>query len=215
MMRKIRLGNLRPKWLLLFTLILAAAVVLGACSSGVSESRVDDLETDIDGVKQDVSDVKSQLQTLAPKVGKVAESTTERHFYVTGVEWKGSTSINDLAPPSLDPATLSDGYGYKGPGVYDASNPDKWQVATYVWSPASMVAYEGDKVTLTIFILNGNTHSTWVEDPNGGEATSEVEMNRGREYEVSFTAGEPGVYVLHCDEHDPTMTGYILVLPRA
>ena len=78
-----------------------------------------------------------------------------------------------------------------------------------------MIAYEGDKINLTIFIVNGNKHTTWIEGPDGGEASGDVEMNRGREYKVSFTAGAPGTYVLHCDEHDPSMTAYIQVLPRS
>jgi plastocyanin len=173
----------------------------------VSEERVA-------GVEQDLSALKSQLQGLDTKVGTVSEPVKERHFYVTGVEWKGTTSADSLDPPSVDPSTLSDGYGFNPTG-FDSGNPRNWRVATYVWTPASMIAYEGDKISLTIFIVNGNKHTTWVEGPDGSEAVSEIEMNRGREYKFSFTADKPGTYILHCDEHDPTMTGYIQVLPRA
>ena len=193
MIRKISLTNLQRKWLLLLPLLLVIALTASACATGVSEDRVAALES---------------------QIGKVSEPTKERHFYVTGVEWKGTTSADSLDPPTVDPSTLSDGYGFNPTG-FDSGNPRNWRVATYVWTPASMIAYEGDKISLTIFIVNGNKHTTWIEAPDGSEAVSEIEMNRGREYKLSFTAGKPGTYILHCDEHDPTMTGYIQVLPRA
>ena len=145
--------------------------------------------------------------------GGVADSVKVRNYYVTGVEWKGTTSADSLDPPSVDPSTLSDGYGFNPTG-FDSGNDRNWRVATYVWTPASMIAFEGDRINLTVFIVNGNEHTTWIESPDGGEATQDTIMNRGREYKVSFTAGEPGVYTLHCDEHDPSMTAYIQVLPR-
>lgn len=162
-----------------------------------------------------VGAVEAKLSALEGKVGKIAVPAGDKHFYVTGVEWKGSTTAKDLAPPQVNPKDLSDGYGFKGPGVFDASNPDKWEVASYVWTPGSMIAYQGDKVTMTFFIINGNKHSTWVEGPDGAEVAKEVEMNRGREYTMSFTVSKVGVYRLVCNEHEPTMTAYILVLPRS
>lgn len=189
---KISFGNLRRKWLLFIPVSLVMVIAFSACAAGVSEERVAGIEQNL---------------------GKISDPVQERHFYVTGVEWKGTTSADSLDPPSIDPSTLSDGYGFNPTG-FDSGNPRNWRVATYVWTPASMIAYEGDRITLTIFIVNGNEHTTWIEDPDGDEAVEETEMNRGREYQISFTAGKPGVYVLHCDEHDPTMTGYIQVLPR-
>lgn len=199
MIQKISLPNLRRKWLLLLPLLLVVALSIGACAGGVSEERVAALESDV--------------QSLNASAGTVTEPTTTRHFYVTGVEWKGYTSTEKLAPPSVNPKDLSNGYGFYPPGV--DGDPTRWGVATYVWTPASMIAYEGDTITLTIFILNGNEHTTWVRGPDGSEVVSDIEMNRGREYEISFIAGEPGTYILVCDEHDPTMTAYIQVLPRA
>lgn len=140
-------------------------------------------------------------------------SSGVKHFYVTGVEWKGTTSSDKLAPPSLDPATLSDGYGFNPEG-FDSGNPLNWRVASYVWTPGSMIAYEGDRVDLTFFILNGNEHTTWIEGPDGAEVAQEIEMNRGREYEMSFTATKAGTYRLICNNHEPSMTAYIQVLPR-
>ena len=71
-----------------------------------------------------------------------------------------------------------------------------------------------DTLNLHFFILNGNEHTVWVEDPNGTVVTDVTEMNRGREYDFSVSAVEPGVYRLICSTHGPTMTAEILVLPR-
>ena len=52
-----------------------------------------------------------------------------------------------------------------------------------------MVVAQGDDVTLRTFVLNGDTHVTWLEAPDGSRVNSaDVTMNRGRQYEVSFTA---------------------------
>ncbi len=192
MKRKSRFGTPRRQGLLLLPLLLVIALTVSACATGVSEDRVAALEG---------------------KIGKVADPVKERHFYVTGVEWKGTTSADSLDPPSLDPSTLSDGYGFNPTG-FDSGNPRNWRVSTYVWTPASMIAYQGDKVSLTLFIVNGNDHETWIESPSGNPAVQETDMHRGREYKISFTASEVGTYKLICNEHGESMTGYIQVLPR-
>lgn len=207
MIQKISLGKLRRKWLLFITLSLVMGVTLSACAGGVSEQRVVDIESQIGGIE-------NQIGAIEDEVGKVAESTTTRHFYVTGAEWKGTTSADSLDPPSVDPRSLSSGYGFNDVG-FDEANPQNWRVATYVWTPASMIAFEGDRIDLTIFILNGNLHTTWVQGSDGSTLVNDIDMNRGREYKISFTAGEPGTYRLVCDNHAPSMTGYIQVLPRA
>ena len=196
---------------------LAALLLIGvACSTDLKpvENRVGAVEQDVTGLESKVAGLESKVTGVESGVGKIGAPAGQVEFFVTGVEWKGTTSANDLDAPSIDPATLSDGYGYKGPGVLDSDNPDNWQVASYVWTPGSMVAYEGDTVALNFFIINGNTHSTWVEGPDGAEVVQELEMNRGREYSLSFAATKAGVYRLICNEHEPTMTANILVLPR-
>jgi plastocyanin len=114
----------------------------------------------------------------------------------------------------VDPRTLSGGYRYKGPGDADKADPTKWEVSTYRWEPGFMQVLQGDKVTLVGFIVNGDKHTVWVEDPSGERVVTEQEWNRGREYRFSFVAEKLGYYQLHCHEHDPTMAAHILVLPR-
>ena len=188
-----------------------ATLLLGAvaCSTdlGPLEGKVSQSELTIAGLQMSVASLRIASTKIDSPPG-------EKHFFVTGVEWKGSTSATELAQPTEDPAGLSNGHGFKGTGVYDTSNPDKWQVASYVWTPGSMVVSQGDKVDLTLFIVNGNRHATWVQAPDMSVAASRMEMNRGREYELSFVASQPGVYKLLCDTHGPSMAASILVLPK-
>ena len=129
-------------------------------------------------------------------------------FYISEIEVKGAT--DGIPAPKTDPTTLSKGYRYKPPGKYDPKNPKKWQVSTYMFNPAAMTVYQGDKVTLRMFVVNGDKHINWVEAPDGSVASKEEISNRGREYIVTFTAKQAGYYVLRCDHHDPTMRSVIL-----
>lgn len=138
---------------------------------------------------------------------------TTRLIQITAFEIKGSTSASELAPPSVDPAGLSLGYGFKDVGEYEADS-DKWQVASYMWSPGEVTAFEGDRLDLNIFVLNGNEHDVWIEGPDGETVLDATELNRGREYQFTVSATKAGVYRLICSTHAPTMTAEIVVLPR-
>ncbi len=162
----------------------------------------------------DVTPLESRVGAVEDRVANLVPPPEVKQFYVTGVEWKGTTSADELAPPSVDPTTLSRGYGFKGPGILDLSSPEKWQVATYTWTPGSMVAYEGDTVELTAFIVNGDHHETRLVAPDGTEIEA-IDMNRGREYKLAFEASQAGLYRLVCDTHAPTMAANITVLPRS
>ena len=129
---------------------------------------------------------------------------------VSIIEIKGAT--DGIAPPDVDPVSLSAGYRFTGPGEYDESNPDKWQVSTYLFSPSALTVVQGDSVTLRTFVVNGDEHEVWLEAPDGTKLGEEL-MNRGREYNFSFTADQAGYYTLHCENHEPTMSAQILVLP--
>lgn len=144
--------------------------------------------------------------------GAVGLEPNEVVFDVNIIEIKGAT--DGIEAPSVDPATLSTGYKFKAPGEYDAENSAKWQVSSYMYSPAAFVVGQGDAVTLRTFVLNGDNHVTWLEAPDGSRvAGTDVTMNRGRQYEVSFSADQPGYYTWKCADHDPTMSAQILVLP--
>ena len=180
-------------------LALTFVFVLAGCNGGTNDG--------ISGNRDTAAEVEAALAALLPP-------PTKHLIEVTAFEVKGSTSANDLAPPDVDPSTLSAGFGYKAPGDYDPDNPDKWQVASYMWNPGQMVAYQGDTLRLHVFVLNGNTHETWIEDPDGNIVGDVVVMNRGREYDLSASLEKAGVYKLICSTHAPTMTAEIVVLPR-
>jgi len=129
---------------------------------------------------------------------------------VSIIEIKGAT--DGIDPPSDDPEGLSSGYRFKPPGEYDADNPKKWQVSTYLFSPSAFTVVQGDTVTLRTIVINGDEHTVWLESPDGTKGEMIV-VNRGREYSVTFTADQGGYYTLHCDEHEPTMSVQILSLP--
>ena len=131
---------------------------------------------------------------------------------VSQIEIKGAT--DGIPAPEVDPATLSKGYRYKKPGEYDSDNPNKWQVSTYFFSPSFITLVQGDNVTLKIFVVNGDRHVDWLEAPDGSVVHEKEVTNRGREYTINFVAEQAGYYILHCDEHEPTMRITMLVLPR-
>jgi len=147
----------------------------------------------------------------AASAGAIEMPASEVTFDVSVIEIKGATDGIDA--PSVNPVDLSDGYRFSPPGEYDSENAAKWQVSTYLFSPAAMTVIQGDKVTLRTFVINGDDHNVWIEAPDGSTAGSEVLMNRGREYNFTFTASQSGYYTLHCDDHEPTMSATILVLP--
>lgn len=184
--------------------LAAGLVVLAACSSGASDEDLEEVQADVAALQADIAAL-----SLPTSVGPV-----DRVIEVTGFEVKGTTNTDDLAVPEVDPETLSAGYGYKAPG-FDDENPINWRVASYMWTPGNMIAFQGDSIDLHTFILNGNSHNVWVEAPDGTKVVEDIEMNRGRAYTLEFDATEAGVYKLVCSTHGPTMTAEIVVIPQS
>jgi len=142
--------------------------------------------------------------------GDSSESTapSDVTFDVQLIEVKGAT--DGIAAPDTDPTDLSAGYGFKPPGEYDAENPSKWQVATYMFAPGAMSVVKDDQVTLRIFGVNGDEHTMFVQAPDGSMVVESFVVNRGREATVGFTAEQAGHYKFICATHAPTMTADIL-----
>ncbi|MBI4240323.1 MAG: hypothetical protein HY613_01290 [Candidatus Rokubacteria bacterium] len=141
-------------------------------------------------------------------------SVTTHTIFMTGMEVKGATTADKLTPPSVNPKDLSKGYGFKAPGEADTQSPQKWEVASYIFSPGFVVVRQGDTVKLTAFLVNGDEHEVWVTGPDGREVVAKRMWHRGREYELSFVAEKPGSYQLTCSSHAPSMLATFLVLPR-
>ena len=70
-------------------------------------------------------------------LGQSAGATTHTIFMAV-VEIKGGTSAEKLAPPAVNPKDLSKGYDFKAPGEADKSDPKRWEVSTYLFSPSSV-----------------------------------------------------------------------------
>ena len=114
----------------------------------------------------------------------------------------------------MSAAELSKGYGFTGPGVAEKTAPQRWEVASYLFVPGFITVPQGDTVTLTAFVVNGDHHDVAILAPDGQVVVPTAVWQRGRQYEVSFVAEHAGAYHLKCFAHAPTMTATILVQPR-
>ncbi|MBI2201865.1 MAG: hypothetical protein HYU43_07995 [Armatimonadetes bacterium] len=132
-----------------------------------------------------------------------AAAQATRTIYMAAVEPKGGTQATSEAFPT---AALPPGGGYvlKAP---DASG--RWEVSTYQWQPSFIVAREGEQVTLEIIGINGAEHVSSLPP-----FVNSFTVRRGQLTRVSFTANRAGMFPILCVNHQPTMTGYLLVLPR-
>lgn len=142
------------------------------------------------------------------------QAPRKQTIFMTAVEMKGSTTTDKLSPPPVNPVELSKGYGFKGPGEAEKTAPQRWEVASYIFTPGFITMPQGDTVTLTAFVVNGDQHDVAILAPDGQAVVPTAIWQRGRQYEVSFVAEQAGTYHLKCFAHAPTMTANILVLPR-
>jgi plastocyanin len=141
-------------------------------------------------------------------------AATTHTISLTAVEFKGSTTAEQLAAPSSNPGHLSKGYSYKAPGEADKNTPQRWEVSSYVFTPGFITVQQGDTVALNAFVVNGDNHEVFITGPDGQVAVPTATWQRGRQYQMQFVAAKAGTYQLSCATHAPTMTATILVLPR-
>lgn len=151
---------------------------------------------------------------LLAQGGQAQRAAVTHTISMATVEFKGSTSAEQLAPPSVNPASLSKGYGYKAPGEADKNAPQRWEVSSYAFTPGFIAVQQGDTVTLNAFVVNGDHHEVFVTAPDGQVAVPTATWQRGRQYQMSFVAEKVGAYQLTCATHAPTMTATIMALPR-
>lgn len=133
-----------------------------------------------------------------------AQAAEERVVYMALIEPKGGVTVDKEPYPT---AVLPKGGGYvkKAP---DASG--RWEVSVYQFSPASIVVKQGDRVTLEMIGINGAKHSVHVDKYR----PDHVLVKRGEIARIQFTADTPGAFKIHCQEHEPSMEGLLVVLPR-
>jgi plastocyanin len=138
-----------------------------------------------------------------PPAGQ-SQAAEERVIYVAAIEPKGGVTVDKEPFPAGD---LPKGGGYvkKAP---DGSG--RWEVSTYQWSPATVVVRQGERITLEIIGINGAKHSGHIDR----YIPKHFLVKRGEITRVQFTADTPGVFKIHCEEHQPSMEGALIVLPR-
>jgi plastocyanin len=142
------------------------------------------------------------------------DAPTSHTIFITVLEVKGGTTADKLAPPGINPKDISKGYEFKPPGEADKNNPKRWEVSSYLFSPGFVTVRQGDRVNLTVFVVNGDEHEVWIAAPDGQRVVAAAKWNRGREYTVQFVAEKTGSYQLVCSAHAPTMAATFLALPR-
>lgn len=127
----------------------------------------------------------------------------KRFFTVAAVEPKGGATVAQEAFPD---ASLPAGGGYilKKP---DATG--RWEVSAYVWMPNQIIVNQGDEVTLEFVGINGAYHGTVIK----GYDKAFV-VKRGQTTRVTFLANKAGVFPFECAQHQPSMGGELIVLPR-
>jgi plastocyanin len=151
---------------------------------------------------------------LSSDVAAQRGAATTHTIFLTALEIKGSTTTDKLPPPSINPADLSKGYGFKAPGQADPKAPQKWEVSSYLFAPAAVTVRQGDTVVLTVFVVNGDEHEVWIAAPDGQKVMPNTIWNRGREYRAQFVAAKVGTYQLACSNHAPSMIATFVVLPE-
>ncbi len=127
-----------------------------------------------------------------------------RTVYMAAVEPKGGTGVSQ--EPFPNPALLPAGGGYvlKAP-----DSTGRWEVSTYQWQPSFIVVNQGEQVTLEIIGINGAEHISSLPP-----YVDKFTVKRGQLTKVTFTTTRAGIFPIVCVSHQPSMTGYLVVLPK-
>lgn len=133
-----------------------------------------------------------------------AEAAEERVIYLALIEPKGGVTV-DKEPYPGGELPKGGGYVKKAP-----DSAGRWEVSAYQFSPATIVVKQGERVTLEMVGINGAKHSVHVDKYR----PDHVLVKRGEITRIQFTADTPGLFKIHCKEHEPGMEGQLLVLPR-
>ncbi|MFC5446742.1 cupredoxin domain-containing protein [Paenibacillus aestuarii] len=96
-------------------------------------------------------------------------------------------------------------------GEFKSTTSDGKTIEAYRWDPGTIVVHKGEKVKLSIYGVNGESHPFFIE----GMGIS-GEVKKGKETVITFTPKEEGTYRLICMTHadiahNGPMIGYIVV----
>ncbi|HWP29935.1 MAG TPA: cupredoxin domain-containing protein [Chloroflexota bacterium] len=135
--------------------------------------------------------------------GAAAQQPRERVVYMAAVEFRGSATAEQEPFPAA-PLPAGGGYVLKPP-----DDSGRWEVEVYSWFPGTVVARQGERLTLEIVGINGREHPLHIE----GYDVRDV-VRRGALTRLSFTADRPGIYKIVCEVHRPAMQADLVVLPQ-
>ncbi|NEW09201.1 hypothetical protein GK047_24825 [Paenibacillus sp. SYP-B3998] len=96
-------------------------------------------------------------------------------------------------------------------GEYKSTTIEGKTIEAYRWDPGTVVVRKGERIKLSIFGVNGDSHPFLIEGLN-----ISGEVKKGKETVVSFIADQEGTYRLICmthadSAHGGPMIGYIVV----
>ena len=132
------------------------------------------------------------------------QAAEERVIYMAAIEPKGGVTV-DKEPFPAEAFPKGGGYVKKAP------DPNgRWEVSVYQFSPATVIVKQGERVVLEIVGINGAKHTVHVDKYLPKHSL----VKRGEIMRLAFTADTPGIFKIHCEEHQPAMEGTLVVLPR-
>ncbi len=96
-------------------------------------------------------------------------------------------------------------------GEFKSTTADGKTIEAYRWDPGTVVVQKGERIKLSIYGVNGQSHPFLIEGLN-----ISGEVKKGKETVVHFTANQEGTYriicLTHTDiAHSGPMIGYIVV----
>jgi plastocyanin len=96
-------------------------------------------------------------------------------------------------------------------GEFSSKTADGKPIEVYRLDPGTIVVHKGEKINLSIFGVNGDSHPFIIEGLN-----VKGEVKKGKETVVSFTAQKVGIYRIICTAHpdiahNGPMVAYIVV----
>lgn len=78
------------------------------------------------------------------------------------------------------------------------------------WLPGVIAAYEGEQIEITLINdAPSGVHGFAIKDFD-----VQVNVLKGKPQTVSFVAGKPGIYPIHCHLHPAHVGGQLLILPK-
>jgi plastocyanin len=96
-------------------------------------------------------------------------------------------------------------------GEFKTTTPDGKEIEAYRFSPGTVFVQKGERVKLSIYGVNGESHPFIIEGLG-----VKGEVKKGQETTVSFVANKEGIYRIIClthpdMAHNGPMIGYIVV----